>query len=153
MYMKFFTLIILSLLITVSHIYAGNMSIDEKELEIDQKVAEFSQQSDWINVDSYIDFVGISELQYNEEEITLTQSYFDIFDYIPNTDNTLIVTDSLKDIINIKSGFLYFKDDKFVGLYLPAGIKVIEPSVLMDLSDLFSILTALVIRSYSSNTP
>ncbi len=32
--------------------------------------------------------------------------------------------------------FLYFKDDKFVGLYLPAGIKVIEPSVLMDLSDL-----------------
>jgi len=103
MYMKFFTLIILSLLITVSHIYAGNMSIDEKELEIDQKVAEFSQQSDWINVDSYIDFVGISELKYNEEEVTLTQSYFDIFDYIPNTDNTLILSDSLKDIINIKS--------------------------------------------------
>ena len=89
--MKFFTLTILSLLITVSHIYAGNMSIDEKELEIDQKVAEFSQQSDWINVDSYIDFVGISELKYNEEEVTLTQSYFDIFDYIPNTDNTLIL--------------------------------------------------------------
>ena len=103
MYMKFFTLTILSLLITVSHIYAGNMSIDEKELEIDQKVAEFSQQSDWINVDSYIDFVGISELKYNEEEVTLTQSYFDIFDYIPNTDNTLILSDSLKDIINIKS--------------------------------------------------
>ena len=103
MYMKFFTLTILSLLITVSNIYAGNMSIDEKELEIDQKVAEFSQQNDWINVDSYIDFVGINELKYNEEEITLTQPYFDILDYIPNTDNTLIVTDSLKDIINIKS--------------------------------------------------
>lgn len=103
MYMKFFTLTILSLLITVSNIYAGNMSIDEKELEIDQKVAEFSQQNDWINVDSYIDFVGINELEYNEEEITLTQPYFDILDYIPNTDNTLIVTDSLKDIINIKS--------------------------------------------------
>ena len=103
MYMKFFALTILSLLILCSNIYANSMSIDEKEVEIEQKVAEFSQQNDWINVDSYIDYVGITELKYNDQEISLTQSYFDIFDYIPNTDNTLIITDSLKDIIVIKS--------------------------------------------------
>ncbi len=103
MYMKKFCFIVLLLLIVFSDIYANVLSIDEKELQTDQKVAEFSQQKDWINVDSYIDFVGITELKYNEEEITLTQSYFDIFDYIPNTDNTLIATDSLKDIVSIKS--------------------------------------------------
>ena len=32
--------------------------------------------------------------------------------------------------------FLYFKDDKFVGLYFPEGIKVLEKCVLMDLPDL-----------------
>ena len=103
MYMKKICFIVLLLLIVISNIYANVLSIDEKELQTDQKVAEFSQQKDWINVDSYIDFVGITELKYNEEEITLTQSYFDIFDYIPNTDNTLIATDSLKDIVSIKS--------------------------------------------------
>ena len=105
MYMKKIDFIILLLLVLIiySNIYANNMSIDEKELEIDQKVAKFSQQNDWINIDSYIDFIGITELKYNDQEISLTQSYFDVFDYIPNTDNTLIVTDSLKDIISIKS--------------------------------------------------
>ena len=79
------------------------MSIDEKEVEVEQKVAEFSQQNDWINLDSYIDYIGISELEYSEQEISVVQSYFDILDYMPNTVNTLIVTDSLKDIITIKS--------------------------------------------------
>ncbi|MCR4662963.1 MAG: hypothetical protein K5622_03640 [Endomicrobiaceae bacterium] len=78
------------------------MFIDEKEVEIEQKVSEFAQQNDWINVDSYIDFVGVTELGYNEPEVSVIQSYFNIFDYIPNTDNTLIVKESLKDIISIK---------------------------------------------------
>lgn len=103
MYMKFFTLTILSLLILFSNIYAGSMSIEEKEADVEQKVSELSQQNDWINLDSYIDYVGIAELKYNEQEFSLTQSYFDILDYVPNTDNTLIVTESLKDIISIKS--------------------------------------------------
>ncbi len=101
--MKFFRLIILSLIISVSNVYAGSMSIDEKELDTDQKVASFSQQNDWINIDSYIDYTGITEFKYNDQEFLLTPSYFDVFDYVPNTDNTLIVTDSLKDIVSIKS--------------------------------------------------
>ena len=103
MYMKFFTLTILSLLISVSNIYASRMFIEEKEVEIEQKVSELSQQNDWINLDSYIDYVGTTELKYNEQEFSLTQSYFDILDYVPDTDNTLIATESLKDIISIKS--------------------------------------------------
>ena len=79
------------------------MSIDEKDVQIEQKVSQLSQQNDWINLDSYIDYVGISELEYSEQEISVTQSYFDILDYIPNTNNTLITADSLKDIISIKS--------------------------------------------------
>ncbi len=102
MYMKFFTLTIL-LLIFVLNIYASGMFIDEKEVDVEQKIAEFSQQNDWINLDSYIDYIGITELKYSEQEFSVTQSYFDILDYIPNTINTLIVTDSLKDIITIKS--------------------------------------------------
>jgi hypothetical protein len=88
------------------------MSIDETELKIEQKVAIFSQQADWITVDSYIDYVGVtqgyqevSELTYNDNNnnITLSQSFFSIFDYIPNTEITLIASKSLKDIISIKS--------------------------------------------------
>ncbi len=105
MYMKKICIIILLffVLINCSNIYADSMSIDEKEVEVEQKVAEFAQQKDWINVDSYVDYTGITELTYNNQEISLTQSYFDIFDYVPNTDNVLIVTDSLKDIISVKS--------------------------------------------------
>jgi len=79
------------------------MSIEEKEVDVEQKVSQLSQQNDWINLDSYIDYVGITEFKYNEQEFSLTQSYFDILDYVPNTDNILIVSDSLKDIISIKS--------------------------------------------------
>ena len=104
--MKFFTLTIL-LLILFSNIYASSMSIDEKDVQIEQKVSQLSQQNDWINLDSYIDYVGISELKYEstnpKEDLFLTQSYFDIFNYIPNTENSLISESSLKDIIVIKS--------------------------------------------------
>ena len=103
MYMKKFCFVVLLLINLFSGIYASVISIDEKEVEIDQKVAEFSQQKDWLNVDSYIDYAGITELTYNDQEISLTQSYFDLFDYVPNTDNVLISHESLKDIISIKS--------------------------------------------------
>ena len=103
MYMKKFCFVVLLLINLVSGVYASSISIDEKEVEIEQKVAEFAQQKDWINVDSYIDYIGITELTYNNQEISLTQSYFDLFDYVPNTDNVLISNDSLKDIISIKS--------------------------------------------------
>ncbi len=105
--MKFFRLIILALIIFVSNIYAGSMSVDEKEVEIEQKVAEFAQQNAWLNVDSYIDYVGLSELKYEEgnpqEEKQVEQSYFTLFDYIPTTYNILIASNEIKDIISIKS--------------------------------------------------
>ena len=105
--MKFFRLIILALIIFVSNIYAGSMSVDEKEVEIEQKVAEFAQQNAWLNIDSYIDYVGLSELKYEEgnpqEEKQVEQSYFTLFDYIPNTYNILIASNEIKDIISIKS--------------------------------------------------
>ena len=121
MYMKFFRLIILSLIILVSNVYAGSMSVDEKEVQIEQKVAEFSQQNAWLNVDSYIDYVGLSELKYEttnpQEEKQSEQSFFTLLDYIPNTDNVLISDDSIKDIIIIKSEndvFLQIKyNDKY----------------------------------------
>ncbi len=121
MHMKFFRLIILSLIIFVSNIYANSMSVDEKEVQIEQKVAEFSQQNAWLNVDSYIDYVGLSELKYEttnpQEEKQSEQSFFTLLDYIPNTDNVLISDDSIKDIISIKSEndvFLQIKyNDKY----------------------------------------
>lgn len=121
MHMKFFRLIILSLIIFVSNIYANSMSVDEKEVKIEQKVAEFSQQNAWLNVDSYIDYVGLSELKYEttnpQEEKQSEQSFFTLLDYIPNTDNVLISDDSIKDIISIKSEndvFLQIKyNDKY----------------------------------------
>ncbi|MBR3654458.1 MAG: hypothetical protein IKN62_03360 [Elusimicrobia bacterium] len=83
------------------------MSVDEKEVEIEQKVAEFAQQNAWLNVDSYIDYVGLSELKYEEgnpqEEKQVEQSYFTLFDYIPTTYNILIASNEIKDIISIKS--------------------------------------------------
>ncbi len=103
MHMKSFRLLILSLLIVISNVYAESMSVDNTEIETSQKVAQFSQQNDWINVDSYIDYVGVTELKYEAEEKELTESFFDVFDYIPNTEINLIATDSLKDLINIKS--------------------------------------------------
>ena len=99
--------IFLSLFCFTSLLFAGSMSINEKEVEIEQKVAEFSQQADWINVDSYIDYIGNTELKYEtilpEDTVFLTQVYFNKFDYIPNTDNNLITKDGVKDIISIKS--------------------------------------------------
>ncbi|WP_372519865.1 hypothetical protein [Candidatus Ruminimicrobiellum ovillum] len=97
------------------------MSVDEKEVQIEQKVAEFSQQNAWLNVDSYIDYVGLSELKYEttnpQEEKQSEQSFFTLLDYIPNTDNVLISDDSIKDIISIKSEndvFLQIKyNDKY----------------------------------------
>ncbi|MBO7612067.1 MAG: hypothetical protein J6T23_07655 [Elusimicrobia bacterium] len=107
MYMKLFCLIILSLIISVSNVYAGSMSVDEKEVEIEQKVAQFAQQNGWLNVDSYIDYVGLSELKYEptdpQEQKQSEQSFFALLDYEPNTDNVLISRDTLKDIISIKS--------------------------------------------------
>lgn len=105
--MKICYSIFLSLFLCSSLLFADSMSINEKEVDIEQKVAEFAQQADWMNVDSYIDYIGYSEFKYEtslpEDEINLTQTYFDKFDYIPNTDNNLITKDSIKDLIGIKS--------------------------------------------------
>ena len=88
------------------------MSVDETELKIEQKVAVFSQQADWITVDSYIDYIGVtqghrevSELTCNDgnNSLAVSQSFFSIFDYVPNTEITLITSKSLKDVISIKS--------------------------------------------------
>ena len=107
---KISLIIILSLI--VSNIYAISMSVDETELKIEQKVAVFSQQADWITVDSYIDYIGVtqghrevSELTCNDgnNSLAVSQSFFSIFDYVPNTEITLITSKSLKDVISIKS--------------------------------------------------
>jgi len=118
MCMKKIFLVVISLLI-VSNIYASSMSVGEKELEIEQKNAEFSQQADWINVDSYIDYVGSDqiELTYNTDEETLTKSFFTIFDYVPNTENVLITSESLKDIISIKSEGNIIVSVKYIDKY------------------------------------
>lgn len=72
MFMKNFGLIVLLLIILFSNIFAGSMSIDEKDLEIEQKTAQFSQQSDWLNVDSYIDYIGTTELNFVDEQKSVT---------------------------------------------------------------------------------
>ena len=117
--MKKIYFIIISLLM-VQKIYAISMVDGETDVYIEQKVASFSQYSQeagYINIDSYIDYVGaietiespqgneeVSELTYNNDEISVAQSFFSIFDYVPNTEITLIKPESLKDnIVSIKS--------------------------------------------------
>ena len=56
--MKICYSIFLSLFLCSSLLFADSMSINEKEVDIEQKVAEFAQQADWMNVDSYIDYIG-----------------------------------------------------------------------------------------------
>ena len=77
------------------------------EADIYLATAEFAMQSDWINADSYIGSYEEPEIKYEDldptQETTSEQSFFSIFDYIPNTNNTLIDSSSLKDVISIKS--------------------------------------------------
>lgn len=60
-----------------------------------------------MNVDSYIDYIGLIHQKYEdsspENEITVEKTYFELFDYVPDTDNTLIASESLKDFLFIKS--------------------------------------------------
>ena len=124
----YFIFIIISIiaLFVVQKIYAISMADGETNVYIEQKVAsfpqdskdpQFSQEAGYINVDSYIDYIGVTEtiessqgheevpeLTYNNDEITVAQSFFSIFDYVPNTEITLIKPESLKDnFISIKS--------------------------------------------------
>lgn len=95
------------LLFFCSNVYAIHISQTDVEADIYLAPASFSMQSDWINSDSYVDFVGETELKYEttipSEEVTAEKSFFSLFDYIPNTHNTLIDSNSLKNIISIKS--------------------------------------------------
>ncbi len=90
-----------------SNIYAAFISLNQQEIYLDSKPSQFSQQSDWINVDSYIDYVGIIQQKYedilSEDEITAENPCFELFDYVPDTDNVLIDSESLKDFLFIKS--------------------------------------------------
>ena len=90
-----------------SNIYAAYISVEHQEIYLDSKPSLFSQQSDWMNVDSYIDYIGLIHQKYedssHENEITVEKIYFEIFDYVPDTDNTLIASENLKDFLFIKS--------------------------------------------------
>lgn len=104
--LKFF-LFICILFFCCPYIFAISISSDYIDVDIALAPAQFAMQSDWINADSYITFVGDTELKYEtlnpSEEITSQQSFFPVFDYIPNTDNTLIDSSSLSDIMSVKS--------------------------------------------------
>ncbi len=93
------------LFIAFSRLFASDMSINEKEVTIEQKVAEFAQTAGWMNLDSYIDYVGTTELKYasSTSQDELTPSYFSSFEYTPGTDKNLITKDSLKNIVSIAS--------------------------------------------------
>ena len=90
-----------------SNIYAAYISVEHQEIYLDSKPSLFSQQSDWINVDAYIDYIGLIHQKYEdsfpENEITVEKTYFELFDYVPDTDNTLIASESLKDFLFVKS--------------------------------------------------
>lgn len=90
-----------------SNIYAAYISVEHQEIYLDSKPSQFGQQSDWMNVDSYIDYIGLIQQKYEdslpEDEITVERTYFELLDYVPDTDNTLIASESLKDFLFIKS--------------------------------------------------
>ena len=102
-----------------SRLFASDMSINEKEVTVEQKVAEFAQTAGWMNLDSYIDYIGITELKYDSStsQDELTPSYFSSFEYTPVTDKNLITKDSLKDIISIKSESNLDIEVKYNNLY------------------------------------
>ncbi len=90
-----------------SNVFATHISESDIEADIYLAPAQFSMQSNWINADSYIDFVGEIELKYDtsaaSEEVSAEKSFFYLFDYTPDTYNTLIDSDSLQNVISIKS--------------------------------------------------
>lgn len=117
--MKFRYCLPILLLIAFSRLFASDMSINEKEVITEQKVAEFAQTADWINLDSYIDYIGTTELKYNSStsQDEITPSYFSLFEYVPSTDKNLITKDSLKDIISIRSESNLDLEIKYNNLY------------------------------------
>ncbi len=103
--MKFRYFLPVLFLFLFSHLFASDMSINEKEVTVEQKVAEFAQTAGWMNLDSYIDYIGTTELKYDSStsQTELTPSYFSSFEYTPVTDKNLITKDSLKNIVSIAS--------------------------------------------------
>lgn len=103
--LKFFLFALL--LFLCSNVFATQMTGSNIEADICLAPAEFAMQSDWINADSYIGFCEEPEIKHEDidpaQETSSEQSFFSIFDYIPNTNNTLIDSASLKDVISIKS--------------------------------------------------
>ncbi len=93
------------LLFLCSNAFATHISESNIESDIYLTSAQFSMQSDWINADAYIDFVGEIEAEYesSSENISAGQSFGSLFDYIPDTHNTLIDSNSLQNVISIKS--------------------------------------------------
>lgn len=100
-------LLIFSLLIYSYQVYAASLNYAEQELYINSNLSEFFKKADWINLDSSIDYISPQIMRYDnsvpEDSVTLQLSYYDIFDYVPDTENCLIDSDGIKDLIFIKS--------------------------------------------------
>jgi len=104
--MKYLVLIIFFFVLQVHNLYAVYVTYADQSIYLNSNLSEFSQKSQWINLDSSIDYISPKVMQYSgslpEDLITLESNYFSEFDYIPNTENQLIPSDNIKDLIFIK---------------------------------------------------
>ena len=105
--MKYLVLTIFFFVLQVQPLYAVYAIYADQSIYLNSNLSEFSQKSQWINLDSSIDYVSPQVMQYSgslpEDLITLESNYFSEFDYIPNTENQLIPSEDIKDLIFIKS--------------------------------------------------
>ncbi len=103
-YLKSF-LSILFLFVFNSFVFAQHISASDVEVDIFSSPAQFAQQSDWINADSCFDFAQMVNMSYTDTNADFSsyQANLDMVDYVPATDISLIESDSLKDIISVKS--------------------------------------------------
>ncbi|GAB1401250.1 hypothetical protein MASR1M68_01610 [Elusimicrobiota bacterium] len=109
--MKKFLLIlfIVSFILQSENIIAINTKDSSGSHELYQSInlGTFGQQSAWLNLDSNIGYICPDTILYeepltNEIEISAESSYFELFNYNPNTNNKLLIPDNDNKII-IKS--------------------------------------------------
>ncbi len=88
-------------------VYAVYLTYSDQSVYLVSNLSQFSQKSQWINLDSYINYMSPQVIYYNgtlpEDLITLEPNCFSELDYVPDTENRLISPENIKDFIFIKS--------------------------------------------------